>query len=122
MKGAIFIPGNTPSSKNGRQWTGKYSVGSPSTQKFYKESKTYWEDNKDAFLKMLKGKTMPYKIEMTFVRGSKRKFDYINPAQTIQDQMVKYKWLSDDNMEVMIPVFAPYQYDKDKPGCYIKVL
>jgi hypothetical protein len=122
MKDAIFIPGNTPSSKNGRQWTGKYSVGSKSTQKFYRESKEHWEAHRLTFLKLLKGKEAPYKIEMTFVRGSHRKFDYINPAQTIQDQMVKYKWLSDDNMECMIPSFQPFQYDKEKPGCYIRVL
>jgi hypothetical protein len=59
---------------------------------------------------------------MTFVRGSRRKFDYINPAQTIQDQMVKYGWISDDNVDEVIPVFAPYQYDKENPGTYIKVL
>lgn len=118
----IFIQGNTPSSKNGRQWTGKYSVGSKSTQKYYKESKKHWEANQEAFLKMLEGKSKPYKIEMTFVRNSRRKFDYINPAQTIQDQMVKYGYLDDDNMTEMIPVFQPYSYDKENAGCYIKVL
>jgi len=121
MKEHIFIPGNTPSSKNGRQWTGKYSVGSDATQKYYKESKEHWLAHKDEFLKMLEGKKKPYKLHMLFVRGSRRKFDYINPAQTIQDQMVKYGWLEDDNMTQVIPVFEPYLYDKENPGCYITV-
>lgn len=118
----MFIPGNCPSSKNGRQWTGKYSVGSKSTQKYYRESKEAWEENKKNFSKLLKGKVKPYKIEMTFVRNSHRKFDYINPAQTIQDQMVKYGWIDDDNATEIIPVFAPFQYDKENAGTYIKVL
>lgn len=122
MKDTIFIPYNTPSSKNGRRYVKGRSIGSPSTEKYYKLTKQYWIDNKEAFLKLIKGKSAPYYIEFTFVRGSRRKFDYINPAQTIQDQMVKHKWLTDDNMEVMIPSFAPYSYDKENPGCYIKVL
>lgn len=122
MKDTIFIPFNTPSSKNGRRYVRGRSIGSPSTEKYYKLSLPYWIDYKDAFKKLLKDKSMPYRIELQFVRGSKRKFDYINPAQTIQDQMVKHKWLEDDNMEQMIPSFAPYTYDKENPGCYIKVL
>ena len=71
---------------------------------------------------MLKGKTAPFYIEFTFVRGTKHKFDYINPCQTIQDLMVKYKWIPDDNADEIIPVFKPYQYDKEKPGVFINVL
>ncbi len=117
----IFIPGNTPSSKNGRQWTGRCSVASKSTQKYYRESKKYWEANKQDFLKMIRGMSFPIYVEFTFIRGSRRKFDYINPAQTIQDQMVKYGWIEDDNMCFMIPVFAPYRYDKENPGTEIRV-
>lgn len=122
MVNGIFIPFNTPSSKNGRRYVRGRSIGSPSTEKYYKLTKQHWIDNKEDFLKMLKGKNKPYKIQFTFIRGSRRKFDYINPCQTAQDQMVKYGWLQDDNMEEIIPEFAPFIYDKDNPGCYIKVM
>lgn len=119
---SIFIPFNTPSSKNGRRYVRGRSIGSPSTEKYYKLSRQYWIDNKQAFKQLLKGKTKPYLIEFRFVRGSRRRFDYINPLQTCQDLMVKYGWLDDDNSEELLPSFAPYSYDKDNPGVYIKVL
>jgi hypothetical protein len=71
---------------------------------------------------MLKGKTPPYRIEFTFIRDKHKKFDYINAAQIVQDLMVKNKWLEDDNCDVLIPVFAPYQYKKDDGGVIIRVL
>ena len=118
----IFIPGNVPSSKNGRRWTGRYFIVSKQTQRYYKESKDFWEDNKKEFRKMLEGKTKPHRISFKFVRKSKHKFDYINPAQTVQDQMVKYGWISDDNADEILPIFVKFEYDKDCPGVYINVL
>lgn len=118
----IFIPRNVPSSKNGRIWTGSFSIGSKVTMEYYKNSKQDWMDNKDKFLEMLKGKRKPYKIEFTFVRNSRRKFDYINPAQTVQDMMVKYGYLEDDNVTIMIPFFGKYSVDKEGAGVYIRVL
>ena len=63
-----------------------------------------------------------FKIEMEFIRGSRHKFDYINPAQTIQDEMVHHGWLEDDNCTIMIPFFREYSYDKENPGVYIRIL
>ena len=92
---SVFIPGNTPSSKNSQQWTGKYLV---------------------------KGKKKPYNIEFTFYRKTKRKFDYINAAQIVQDLMVKYGWIDDDNCTEMKPYFGNYVHQKDNPGVKIKIL
>ena len=64
----------------------------------------------------------PVKISFKFIRKSKHKFDYINPAQTVQDLMVKNGWIEDDNAEFMIPVFEQYEYDKEKPGVYITII
>jgi len=71
---------------------------------------------------MIKGKSKPYKISFKFVRKSKHKFDYINPAQTIQDQMVKYGWIDDDNADEMLPIFVKFEHNKEEPGVYINVL
>jgi hypothetical protein len=36
--------------------------------------------------------------------------------------MVEYNWIEDDNADIFIPVFAPYQYKKNDGGVIIKVL
>ena len=118
----IFIGGNVPSSKNGKRWTGKMLIHSKTVMKYIKSTKADYLSNKEKFKSLLEGKTAPYKISFTFVRGSKHKFDYINPCQTVQDLMVKYGWLEDDNCENIIPSFVPYTYDKANPGVIIKVL
>ena len=126
MPRGIFIPGNVPSSKNGRRWTGRYFIVSKQTQRYYKNSKKYWIEHKKEFKKLLKGKDSqnkaPYRITFKFIRKSRHKFDYINPAQTVQDQMVKFGWITDDNAEEIIPIFLEFEYDKDNPGVYINVL
>ena len=124
MKNSLFIPGNVASSKNGRVFARGRSLPSKSCQKYYKESKESWAcpKNKKWFLDQIKGKTAPYRIEFTFIRSSKRRFDYINPCQTVQDLMVKAGWLEDDNSSYIIPSFGIAGYDKDNPGVWIKVL
>ena len=90
--------------------------------KYIKDTKLDYENNKCLFKEMVAGKKFPVTISFKFIRGSKHKFDYINPAQTLQDQMVKYKWITDDNAEEMIPIFLEFEYNKDNPGVYINVL
>ncbi len=118
----IFIPGNVPSSKNSKRWTGKMLIHSKTTMNYIKASKAFYIENKYYFHKMIEGKEKPYKVSFTFIRGSRRKFDYVNPLQTVQDLMVKNKWIEDDNCDNIIPIFEPYQYDKENPGVIIKVL
>lgn len=119
----IFIPKNTPSSKNSKQITKSgFIVHSKQCQVYYKETKEEWKSGKDIFHKLIKDKEKPYRVSFKFVRDSKRKFDYVNPLQTILDQMVKYEWIEDDNMLEILPSFEPYDYDKQNPGCYIEVL
>ena len=122
MSVGIFIPGNVPSSKNGRRWTGRYFIVSKQTARYYKESKKEWEKGKKKFKKLVKGLKKPYKITFKFSRKSRHKFDYINPAQTIQDQMVKFGWIDDDNADEIIPSFEEFLYDKDSPEVYINIL
>ena len=117
-----FIPGNVPSSKNGRRWTGKYFVSSKATTKYRKETAIYFEKFRKGFRKQLAKLELPVKVSFKFIRGSKHKFDYINPAQTTQDDMVKHHWIDDDDCENIIPVFEPYEYDKKNPGVEIKLL
>ena len=117
-----FIPGNVPSSKNGRRWTGKYFIASKSVVNYRKATKMYYEKYAQEFKDALNNVKHPVHIQFTFIRGSKHKFDYINPAQTVQDDMVKAGWIEDDNADCLLPVFSKYSYNKENPGVYIKIL
>ena len=57
----------------------------------------------------------------SFVRKTKRKFDYINAAQIVQDMMVYTGWLDDDNCEILVPYFEKWQHDKHNPGVFISI-
>ena len=117
-----FIPGNVPSSKNGRRWTGKYFIASKTVVTYRKNTKEYYQKYAPEFQKELKKYKLPVKIGFTFIRGSRHKFDYINPAQTVQDDMTKHEWIEDDNADNIKPMFYDYMYDKDNPGVYIEIL
>ena len=117
-----FIPGNVPSSKNGRRWTGKYFIASKTVMNYRKNTKEYFQKYAPEFQEELKKYKLPVKIGFTFVRGTRHKFDYINPAQTVQDDMTSYDWIEDDNADNILPVFYNYTYDKKNPGVYIEIL
>lgn len=123
----IFIAGNTPSSKNSKQFvtlkTGKTMLlNSKTVQNYIKNSKADWILNKNKFLKMVKNKSKPYKIELFFIRDTKRRFDYINAAQIIFDLMQHYGYIEDDDSTNVIPIFKGYKVDKIGAGVKIDVL
>ena len=123
----IFIPFNVPSSKNSKQWTGKMLIHSKVTRNYIKDTKKFYVQAKAEFDKLVSDRTgiepsSILHIDMYFVRSSKRKFDYINPAQTVQDLMVKWEWIEDDNCDIIVPHFSGYHVDKENPGVIIKVL
>ena len=117
-----FIPGSVPSSKNGRRWTGKYFIASKAVMNYRKKAKDYYAKYHDEFKAELAKHDLPAKISFEFIRGTRHKFDYINPAQTVQDDMVKAGWIEDDNAEFILPVFEQYTYDKSNPGVWIEIL
>jgi hypothetical protein len=119
---SVFIPGNVPSSKNSKVWTGKFLVHSKPTRKWIKETKPYFIRYCDEFRKVVGRLEKPVFVEFVFVRNSRRLFDYLNPAQTVQDQMVTHGWLEDDNCDILLPSFGKYAYDKHNSGVYINVL
>jgi len=123
---SIFIAGNVPSSKNSKQMiinNGRtFFVWSKVAQRYVRDTKKDYVGYSSIFKKHLKGLKKPYKISFKFIRGSKRKFDYPNPLQTVLDLMVKYEWIEDDNADEVIPVFKPYSYSKEKPGVIIGIL
>lgn len=118
----IFIPGNVPSSKNNKQWTGRFLIDSKITRQYKQATQWIYSTRAKTFHDMIKGLPKPYRVSFKFVRGSRHKFDAINAAQIVQDLMVNYEWINDDNMDEMIPVFEPYEYDPKNAGVYISVI
>ena len=123
----IFIAGNTPSSKNSKQFVTlkngkKLLLNSKIVRKYIDKSEMDWRFNKTEFFKMLKGKEKPYKIELYFIRDSKRKFDYINAAQIVFDLMQHYGYIEDDDSTNVIPIFKGFEVDKVRAGVEIRVL
>jgi len=122
IKRRWFIPGNVPSSKNGRRWTGKYFIASKAVMNYRKLTKEYYAKYAEDFRNEVAKQDLPVTISFEFIRGSRHKFDYINPAQTVQDDMVKHGWIEDDNAEFIIPAFEQYSYDKKNPGVWIELV
>jgi len=123
----VFISGNTPSSKNSKQFVTLKSgktllINSKTVQKYLKKSKADWLINKNKFLSMVKNKSKPYKVELFFIRDSKRRFDYINAAQIIFDLMQEYGYIEDDDSTNVIPIFRGFEVDKTRAGVKIEVL
>lgn len=117
----IFISGNVPSSKNSQTWTGRFLVKSKTSQRYIKETKSQWLKHAKQFREQFDRLPKPVKITFKFIRGSKHKFDYINPCQTIQDLMTQHGWIPDDNADEIIPIFEQYEYDKQNPGVEVTI-
>ena len=125
--GSIFIKGNVPSSKNGKVFTGKHLVWSKAAQKYVKNTKEQFQYYTKIFQDYCRNPETgmveyPLKISFKFIRGTKHDFDYLGPSETIQDLMVRYGWIPDDNAKVIKPHFEDYEYDKENPGVVITVL
>jgi len=129
MKSKLFwIPGNVPSSKNSRMRTrtGLF-IASKAVRTYRTTSSEYWFKYKDEFRSILATKSKPIILGLHFIKVSKHDWDWINPAQTIQDEMVKAGWIDDDNVHELLP--TPLFIDgkcwgtsKIKPGVYITIL
>ncbi len=76
---------------------------------------------KSEFKNLIKNLEPPFRVVFSFVRKTKRKFDYINAAQIVQDMMVDHGWIEDDNCEYLIPYFEKWEHNKNHPGVYISV-
>lgn len=123
----IFIPGSVPSSKNSKIFTrGRKLIWSKAASLYRKNSKESFILNREHFLSMLNGKEKPYIICFHFVRATKHKYDFVNVVQTIQDLMVEYEYIEDDNIDIMLPfpllMDNKYSsYNKENPGVYIEI-
>lgn len=139
----IFIPGNTPSSKNSKVATSKGVFHSPTVMKWLREIgiQHYSCSKKEVKLyktkpcnfpvlelkEMFKDVKYPVEIGIHFSRKAKNKFDFHNACQIIFDLMVAFDIIEDDNMDCVIPRAVKmddkwYTLNKENPGCYISII
>ena len=120
LPNGYFIPGNVPSLKNSKQWTGRRLIKSKTCVEYEKLYSNFYStiELKNMFQNIEK----PIKLGMYFIRKSKHKFDYINVAQEPLDLLVKNGIIADDNADEIIPIFLGYHNDKENPGMIIKIL
>lgn len=130
----IFIPINTPSSKNSKQigfifkgkGLGKKKIptlrNSDLVTKYKKDTEILWATYSKNFHRMIEGLDKPYYLGLYFVRDSKRRYDFINAAQIVCDLMQTYSWVEDDDSTNITPVFLGSSVNKDVPGVYICIL
>ena len=140
----IFIPFNVPSVKNGKTpvtlkgKTHSTLIPAPAVKKYLQKIgvKKYsrrgvenYATKPNIFAQSVgdyfHGVKYPIIIKMFFVRDSKRKFDFNNASQIIQDLLAAHKFIEDDNMDCFIPFpmrvnGAWYAVDPNNPGVYLK--
>jgi len=139
----IYIPGNVPSAKNGKEIVraGKFPklVDNKRVKEYISATLKYWVKHKKVFQNLTKDKPYPLHIKFKFIRTDKRRFDFVNPIETLLDCMSgqKYKhldkkhpgysdrvaWIPDDDYKHIVPVVDPQVViDKESAGVIITVL
>lgn len=140
----IFIPFNVPSSKNSKQFTGKYLIHSKTVKKYlnklgiknystrkkevecYVRSANLFELHTLGLQEVIQQLPKPVIVEFHFVRDSKRRFDFHNVVQLPLDLMTAHGIIDDDDMNNVIPAAYKkqdkwYTVDKNNAGVYIRV-
>ena len=137
----IFIPGNIPSLKNSKingrfhsktvtKWLRlfgikSYSASRKSVEYFKRIPRVY---NLEEILLPLKAcNDYPILLGMHFVRGSKHTWDFNNATHILLDLMTALDIIPDDNVDYILPfpmmIEGKYwNYDKENPGVYIRIL
>jgi hypothetical protein len=153
----IWIPGNVPSLKNSKVKTKNGIFSSPTVQKYIrrlgiqsfdsrrklvkgyvdKNRPNQFEEIRLHFEKMKVGKENPLFIGYHHVRDSKRKFDFSNSVEIIQDLLTAHDFIEDDNISFIFPIPMSiegdlptttnlrttnwYSIDPECPGVFIKI-
>lgn len=118
---SFYIPGNVPSFKNGASVYNGHHVKSKSVQNYLKHYSFAYLAHARTFRAATAGLPKPLYIGFKFFRDTRRRFDYINACQGVQDLMVEHGWIDDDNADEIVPIFPSYVYKKNEGGVEIIV-
>ena len=124
----ITLPIELHSSKNGQQIVYNKRlermlvIKKKSAREQDNELKILLMANKRAWDKMCTDKEFPLKVGFYVYRQTKRRFDWVNIVQGLQDAMVKNGYLPDDSAIYLTPVFLGWDVDSKHPRVEITVL
>ena len=115
----IDIPLKTPPKKNSQQIIWRNNKATIIQSKQYLS----FERNCGYFLKSYaKGITTPINLKCTFFVPDKRKRDLVNLLNAIQDVLVKYNVIADDNYNIVASVDGSrIVYEKDREETIIEI-
>lgn len=137
----IFIRFNVPSLKNSKimgkfpsktvmKWLRLYGIKHYSSSrkevKYFKTIKPKY-NFEEIVAPLREYKNYPLKMGFHFIRDSKRDWDFGNACQIIQDLLVAFDVIPDDNVNYLLPfpleIGGEYWHiNKDNPGVIIKIL
>lgn len=119
MSDKITIYGELHSSKNGKMIVNikgrPMLISKSSVRQAEKAIQQQLVLNKAKWLRIIEGSPKPLEIVFKIYRQTKRRFDYVNIIQQLLDCMTACGLIPDDNADEMIPVFEPYEVDKNNP-------
>lgn len=127
-----FIPHNVAALKNGKipvtkaskKQVGKFFtrlVPSASATKYQRASKAWWQAYARSFRDATADLERPLIIEFQLFRSTRRKFDYTNALDMVQDMMVEHGWIDDDNADELWPILLHYEHNPEQPGVLIRI-
>ena len=95
-------------------------------QSYIDHTKEQWIKNRSLFLEMIKNQPKPWYIGMYFIRESAHRWDFNNATALITDIMTydkdKKPWITDDNVDEIVPVFLGYHKETKTTGVILTVL
>lgn len=114
----------------------KYSSRNKTVEGYVKRPNEFEKLRKE-FEEAMEGRKYPILMGVHFIRSSKRKFDFSNIVEMIQDLMTAHGYIEDDSTEYLYPVpmtregetITPenvrknkwYSVDKENDGVLIKL-
>ncbi len=124
----ITLPIELRSSKNERMIVYNKKQGRPMIMKKpiarieENQLSTLLAINRRTWEKMVEGKQYPLKVGFYMYRKTRRRFDWINLLQGIQDAMTKAGYIPDDNANYLTPVCLGWTVDAANPRVEVSVL
>lgn len=116
-----MIPINPRTKKNSQQ----IMINNKTRAPFIAQNEKYKEYEKDAgwFLKKLpRPISEPVNVKCVFYRKDERRCDLTNLLEAIDDILVKYKVLADDNFKIIVSHDGSRVYvDRDRPRTEIEI-
>lgn len=118
-----LIGRNSASSKNARQWTGKFLIKNKLSLSYEKFALPLLIDQLPIWNEMIKDKEPPYHVGFYYYRDSRRRWDFHNICALLSDLMVKASYIEDDNVNYFIPYYIGSEVvKKEKSGVKFKII